>query len=78
VTTPDLEITASLRARSLISHVPPDSQTQSEGEDVELPRDQRRRGLPTQVQPGRHYDDVAIEKRVLGRIVSSWQTDTKA
>lgn len=69
MSTPDFETVASLRARNLASHVPPEGGTESEGEDVELTHEQTRRGLPTKMQPGRRYDDVAIQKRVLGFVV---------
>ncbi len=66
MSTPDFEIVASLRARRIVSHVPPEGETRTEGEDIELAHDETRRGLPTPMQPERRYDDVSVQKRVLG------------
>jgi hypothetical protein len=66
VTAPDFEITARLSARKLVSRIPPDPQTA--GEDVTLAHDERRRGSPGKMETGRAYDDVVIEKRIVGEI----------
>jgi hypothetical protein len=64
VTAPDFEIKAAVRARSMTTHVPPDAET--EGEEVSLTRRESRSGLPPQVDPGGRYDDVEVEKELIG------------
>jgi hypothetical protein len=66
VTTPDFEIDVSLVARELVSHVPPDAKTETEGEDVRLARDHVRSGLPEAIQAGERSTDVVVEKRLVG------------
>jgi hypothetical protein len=60
VTRPDFEIDSKLRAEKLVTRVPPDAQTEAEGEDVKLERRQTRRGVS---------ERVAVEKRLVGRLV---------
>jgi len=71
VSTPDFEVSARLQARQLISHVPPDTQTQPEGEAVTLAQRQARTGLPPRMRPAGRYENVAVEKQVLGRVQNS-------
>ena len=67
MTIPDFEIKASLRARELVGHVPPDARTETKGEAVALTREESRAGLPSErMESGRRYHDVTIEKRVVG------------
>jgi hypothetical protein len=66
VTTPDFEIDVGLHARNLVSHVPPEARTETEGDDMRLARRQARTGLPEETQAGGHYSDVVVEKRVVG------------
>jgi hypothetical protein len=78
VTTPDFEITACLRARKLMTHVPPDAQTEATGEDVTIVRRQRRRGLPAKTESGGRYSDIVVEKRLAGEKGGSGQMDAEA
>jgi hypothetical protein len=66
VSTPDFEITARLRAQQLIGRVPPDAQTETEGDDVTLEREQTRSGLPAEMEAGVGYSDVLVEIRLVG------------
>jgi hypothetical protein len=66
VTRPNFEIGVALRARRLVAHVPPDTRTDTSSDDASLERQEMRRGLPADFAPGRRYDDVAVEKRVVG------------
>jgi hypothetical protein len=75
MTTPDFEISTTLRARNLTSHVPPDGKTDPEGVTVE--RHHKREGLPEEMQPGGHYTDVMVNKRVIARIATSRAAETK-
>jgi hypothetical protein len=68
VTRPDFEINVRLRARELIALLPPDTQT--EGEAVTLARHQASAGLPAELEPGECYDDVVVEKRLVGEQAS--------
>jgi hypothetical protein len=69
VTRPDFEIDASLRAEKLVTRVPPDAQAEAETEDVKLERRQTRRGVSERVHPLARDGGVAVEKRVVGRLV---------
>ena len=69
MTTDDFQIAVRLRARRLIGHNPPNAQTQAE-DHVTLAREETREGLPAEMQPGERYEDVAVEKRLSGKIVS--------
>lgn len=71
MTPPNFEIGVALRARELVAHVPPDTRTDTSGDDVSLDRQETRRGLPAELAPGRRYDDVVVEKRVVGRLVGA-------
>lgn len=64
----DFEIASSFRARELAVHVPPDVVTETEGEDVELCRREARNRSPAELRAGETYDDVVVEKRVIGRL----------
>jgi hypothetical protein len=75
MTAPDFEISTTLRARKLTSHVPPDGKTDPEGVTVE--RHHKRKGLPEKMQPGGQYEDVTVNKRVIARIATSRAADTK-
>jgi hypothetical protein len=68
VSAPDFEIRAHLQAQELTSHVPPDAETQPEGEAVRLARRQARIGLPTRMRPAGRYADVTVDKQLLGRL----------
>jgi hypothetical protein len=65
----DFEIRVGLRARVLRARTPPEARTVTDG-DVALAREQTRNGLPAEMQPSERYADVAVERRVSGRIVS--------
>jgi hypothetical protein len=75
MTAPDFEISTTLRARKLTSHVPPDGKTDTEGVTVE--RHRKRKGLPEKMRPGGLYEDVTVNKRVIARIATSQAADTK-
>jgi hypothetical protein len=64
MTAPDFEVKASLRARTITTHVPPDAET--ECENVALARRENRSGLAPEVEPGGRYDDVEVEKELMG------------
>ena len=64
----DFDLSAGLRARALVSHVPPNALLEKEGDDVALDRAEARQGLPAELRPGGRYDGVAVEKRVVGRV----------
>ena len=65
---PDFEITAALRARKLVSHIPPDAQTDATRAGVTLERRETRSGLPTKMARGARYDDVVVEKRIVAQM----------
>jgi hypothetical protein len=65
---PDFELIASLRARVLVSHVPPGAFLETEGEDVALEREDLREGLPAELRRRGRYSDVAVQKRLAGTI----------
>ena len=65
---PDFELLAGLRARVLVSHAPPNALSKTEAEDVGLKREDGRRGLPAEMRPGESYGEIAVQKRVVGRI----------
>ncbi len=60
----DFEIHATLRADVLVCHVPPVAQTVAE--EVQLAREERS-GASPRLQAEGGYEDVAIERSVLGR-----------
>jgi hypothetical protein len=62
----DFEISASLRARKLTSRAPPKGETRAEAVDLE--RAEERAGLPTPMEAGADYEDVVVEKRIMGRL----------
>jgi hypothetical protein len=62
VSVPDFEIGVSLRARRLTALVPPDAEVAPEG--VELEREEVRRGLPEEIEPGDSYEGVEVAKRL--------------
>ncbi len=66
MTAPDFEIDASIRAKRLVAHVPPDAQTRTEGEEVRLAREEQRSGVPAKMESGERYSDVVIHKRIVG------------
>jgi hypothetical protein len=68
VTAPDFEINASIRAKRLVAHVPPDAQTRAEGEDVTLARHEQRSGVPATIEACERYSDVVIDKRIVGEV----------
>jgi len=65
---PDFELLAGLRARVLVSHTPPNALSKTEAEDVGLEGEDGRRGLPAEMRPGESYSEIAVQKRVVGRI----------
>jgi hypothetical protein len=69
VTIDDFQIAVRLRARRLIAHNPPNAQTRTE-DHVTFAREETREGLPAEMQPDERYEDVAVEKRLSGKIVS--------
>jgi hypothetical protein len=73
VTRPDFEVNARLRAREVVALVPPDTQT--EGEAVTLAREQTSSGLPAELEPGKRYRDVVVEKRLVGEQASRREVD---
>ena len=66
MTAPDFEIRASLRARKLVVHVPPEAETETEGEGVSIARRENGGGLPAKLEPGGRYRDVSVEKELVG------------
>jgi hypothetical protein len=66
VSTPDFEINASIRAKRLVAHVPPDAQTRAESEEVTLAHHEQRSGVPATIEAGERYSDVVIDKRIVG------------
>ena len=62
---PDFEIKARVRARELTARTRPDTETQ--GENAEVGREESRRGLPGEIEPGERYEDVELDRRVVGR-----------
>ena len=75
MTAPDFEISTTLRARNLTSHVPPDGKTDPEGVTVE--RRHTRKSLPEKMQPGGQYNDVTVNKRIIARFATSRAAETK-
>jgi hypothetical protein len=67
VTPDDFEISASLRARRLVVHVPPEAETRTSGDDVTLDREDAAKGLSKKLEPGGRYNNVSVEKRLRGR-----------
>jgi hypothetical protein len=65
---PDFELIASLRAKVLVSQVPPSAFLETDGEDVALEREDVRQGLPGELRPRGKYSDIAVQKRVVGTI----------
>jgi hypothetical protein len=76
VTPPNFEIGVGLRARALVPHIPPDTRTETSGDDVSLERQEARRGLPAELEPGRRYDDVVVEKRVVAELEAGAETQS--
>jgi hypothetical protein len=66
VSTPDFEINASIRAKRLVAHAPPDAQTRAEGDEVALARHEERSGVPMTIEAGQRYSEVVIDKRIFG------------
>jgi hypothetical protein len=73
--TPDFELSASVRARKLVTHVPPEAQTETTGDDVTLAHRETRIRLPPKMEPGGRYDDVVVEKQVVGEMASGGEGD---
>jgi hypothetical protein len=67
---PDFELLAGLRARVLVSHAPPNAPAKTDAEEVALEREDARRGLPAEMRPGESYSEIAVHKRVVGRITA--------
>jgi hypothetical protein len=65
---PDFELIVGLRGRELVAHVPPAAQTDPTGGGVSIEAEERRRGLPPEMEPGARYDGVIVEKRVIGEV----------
>jgi hypothetical protein len=63
---PDFVIRTSLRADELTVRVPPEPETQAEA--VELERREARDRLPPNLEPGERYEDIAIERRLVGEV----------
>jgi hypothetical protein len=63
---PDFVIRTSLRADELTSRVTPEPETQAE--TVELERREARDGLPPKLEPGERYEDIAIERHLIGEV----------
>jgi hypothetical protein len=63
----DFDISVSFRARELEFVVAPDAVIDSEGAETELDRDEARE-LPAEMTEGETYEDVAVAKRVTGRV----------
>jgi hypothetical protein len=64
VSDPDFEISIVLQARELVARVPPE--TEIEGESVTLTRRQTSGGLPEKLEPGEQYEDILVERRLVG------------
>jgi hypothetical protein len=67
---PDFELIAGLRARVLVSGVPPRARLKTEREDVALEHEDVRKNLPAEMRPRAKYRDVAVQKRVVGRLAA--------
>ena len=67
---PDFQIDARFRAGRLTITVPPDGRVEAE-EGVEISRDEIRRGLGATAQPGKTYENLEIQTKVVGRIARS-------
>jgi hypothetical protein len=67
-TPPDFEIGVVLRARKLATHIPPVPQTNPTGDAVSIEGEATRIGLPPETEPGGSYDDVLVEKRIVGEL----------
>jgi hypothetical protein len=65
---PDFELLAGLRARVLVSRVPPNAVLETEGEEVALEYEGMRERLPEEMREGASYSKIAVEKRVVGRL----------
>jgi hypothetical protein len=72
MTTDDFEIAVRLRARRLVGHNPPKAQTRTD-DHVTLAREETRKGLPPDMQPGERYEEVAVDKRLAGQIANGRQ-----
>jgi hypothetical protein len=77
VSRPDFELTARLRARTLVSHEPPHATLEGEGE-IELSREEVRSRASGPLQPSGRYDDLALEKHVTGTIRGSRRASARA
>jgi hypothetical protein len=65
---PDFQIVVGLRARELVTRVPPAAQTEPTGEAVSIEREETRSGLPPEMEPGARYEGVIVDKRVVGEV----------
>lgn len=63
----DFDISVSFRARELKLVVAPDAVIDLEGGETELDREEARK-LPAEITEGETYEDVAVAKRVTGRV----------
>jgi hypothetical protein len=68
VSTSDFEIKTSIGAKRLVARVPPNAQTQVEGEEVRLIRHEQRNGVPEAIEASEPYSDVVIDKRIAGEM----------
>jgi hypothetical protein len=75
VITPDFELSAGLRARELVTHVPPEAQTETTGDDVTLAHRETRAHLPVKAEPGGRYENVVVEKQVVGQMAAGGESD---
>jgi hypothetical protein len=66
VSIPDFVIRTSLRADELTSRTAPEPETRLEA--VELERREASDGLPPNLEPGERYEDIAIERHLLGEV----------
>jgi hypothetical protein len=65
---PDFELLAGLRARVLVSYARANALAKTDAEAVALEREDARHGLPAEMRPGESYSEIAVHKRVVGRI----------
>lgn len=64
----DFEIRTSFGAQELRVQAPPDGATESEGEETRLDQQESRAGLPAEMRASETYENVEVERRVIGRV----------
>jgi hypothetical protein len=75
----DVDLSTSVRARSLSFGVVPETKVRFEGEPAERSSSEtERRNLPDEVEPGVEYRDVEVRWRARSRIVHPTDPDQTA